>query len=366
MLREYSPLPAPESALAAPEATTMPLRFAINGFGRVGRALARIASARPALQLVAVNDVVPPPQLARLLARDTVHGPFAGEVGLWDGGLVLNGRRIPAFQEAVPGRIDWSSAGAEVVVEATGRFLRRSQAALHLGGPVRHVVLSANDDPTDPADVVLCLGVNGGDLDLSRQAVIGGASCTTNCLALVSKVLADAFGLRRAMMSTVHSYTEGQRILDLPHPDPRRARAAALNIVPTGTTATRALERLAPPLAGRIEGLAVRVPTPAVALLDLVAELEHPATPEGLREAYRGAAEGAMRGFLGVTEEELVSSDFVNDPRSAVVDLPLLQVVDGCLVRVMAWYDNEWGYSHRLADLLERIAGPALGAPPET
>jgi glyceraldehyde 3-phosphate dehydrogenase len=340
----------------------MPIRFAINGLGRVGRALLRIAHDRDGLELAAVNDVVPAPQLARLVARDTVHGPFSQRVEAVEGGIAIGGRTIPVFQQADPTAIDWSREGVEVVVEATGRFLRRTGAAGHLGGTVRWVVLSANSEPADPADATICLGVNDSDdrdFDPARQAVISNSSCTTNCLALVAKVLHDRFGVRRALMSTVHSYTENQRLLDLPHPDPRRARAAALNIIPTGTTATRTLGLLLPELAGRIEGFAVRVPTPAVAMMDLAADLETATTAEAIRQAFRDAAAGPMAGWLGVTDEELVSSDFIGDPRSAVIDLPLVQVADGGLARVVAWYDNEWGYAHRLADLLgylERLA----------
>ena len=333
----------------------MPLRFGINGFGRVGRALLRIAHGREELQLAAVNDVVPARVLARLLARDSVHGPFGAQVDADDGGLWIGGRRVPVFAEADPARVDWAGAGVEVVVEATGRFLGRRKAAAHLGGTVRRVVISANADPADPADVSLCLGLNEGAFDPDRHTVVSNASCTTNALALVAKVLHDRFRVRRALMSAVHSYTENQRLLDLPHSDPRRSRAAGLNIVPTSTTAPEALGLLIPELAGRVEGLAVRVPTPMVAMLDLVAELEREATAETVRQAFRDAA-GAMPGVLGVTEEELVSSDFINDPRSAVVDLPLVQVVGGGLVRVVAWYDNEWGYAHRLADLLDLLA----------
>ena len=337
----------------------MPLRFGINGFGRVGRALLRIAHGRKELQLAAVNDLVPARVLARLLARDTVHGPFGAQVDSDDGGLWIDGRRVPVFAEADPARVHWTGAGVEVVVEATGRFLGRKRAAAHLEGTVRRVVISANADPADPADVSLCLGLNEAAFDPDRHSVVSNASCTTNALALVAKVLHDRFGVRRALMSAVHSYTENQRLLDLPHSDPRRSRAAGLNIVPTSTTAPEALGLLIPDLAGRVEGLAVRVPTPMVAMLDLVAELEREATVETVRQAFRDAADpgsGAMSGVLGVTEEELVSSDFVNDPRSAVVDLPLVQIVDGGLVRVVAWYDNEWGYAHRLADLLSLMA----------
>ena len=337
----------------------MPLRFAINGFGRIGRALLRVAWSRPGLEVTALNDVAPVRQLAPLLARDSAHGAFGASVtAAADGGaLWIDGRRIPCFQEAEPARVPWGKAGVQVVVEATGRFLRRSEAAAHLRDGVRAVVLSANADPAEPADRTLCLGVEAPPWDPQRQPVISNSSCTTYCLALVAKVLHDAFGVRRALMSTVHSYTENQRLLDLPHPDPRRARAAAMNIVPTSTTAARAVGLILPALAGRIDGFAVRVPTPVVALLDLTAELDRDASAEAVREAYRAAAAGPLAGLLGVSDDELVSSDFVNDPRSAVVDLPLVQVVGERLVRVVAWYDNEWGYANRLADLLERIAG---------
>jgi glyceraldehyde 3-phosphate dehydrogenase len=338
----------------------MPIRFAINGLGRVGRALLRIAHERDDLELAAVNDVVPASQLAPLVARDTVHGPFSGKVAAVAGGIALDGRTIPVFQKPDPGAVDWARAGVEVVVEASGRFLRRTAAAGHLGGTVRWVVLSANSDPADPADATICLGVNGESLDPARQAVISNSSCTTNCLALVTKVLHERFGVRRALMSTVHSYTESQRLLDQPHADPRRARAAALNIIPTGTTTPRTLGLVLPALAGRVEGFAVRVPTPAVAMMDLAADLETQTTPETIRQAFRDAAAGPMAGFLGVTDEELVSSDFAGDPRSAVVDLPLVQVADGGLARVVAWYDNEWGYAHRLADVLGRLERLAI------
>ncbi len=330
----------------------MSLRFAINGFGRVGRALLRASRQRPEITLAAVNDVVPAAQLPRLLARDTVHGSYPGRVEPEDGALRIDGRRIPVLQEPDPARIDWPR-GTAAVVEATGRFLHRARAAAHLRGGVRNVILSANSHPGDPADLTVCLGLNEGDWEPERHPVTSNASCTTYCLALVAKVLHDRFGVRRALMSTVHSYTENQRLLDLPHPDPRRSRAAALNIVPTSTTAAESLGDLLPPLAGRIGGLAVRVPTPAVALLDLVAEVEREAPAEAVRDAYREAATGPLAGLLGVSDEELVSSDFINDPRSAVIDLPLVESLDGRLVRIMAWYDNEWGYAHRLADLLE-------------
>jgi len=251
----------------------MPIRFGINGFGRIGRALLRAARGREEIELAAINDVVPAHVLARLLARDTVHGPYPGEVRAREGGLEIDGRSVPVFQQSDPAQVDWTGPGVSVVVEATGRFIRRSQAAAHLRGTVRRVVISANADPQDPADTTIALGINEDAFDPGRHAVLSNASCTTNALALVAKVLHDRFGLRRALMSTVHSYTENQRLLDLPHPDPRRSRAAAVNIIPASTTAAEALGLLLPELAGRVTGFAVRVPTPVVAMLDLVADL---------------------------------------------------------------------------------------------
>lgn len=338
----------------------MALRFGINGFGRIGRALLRIVLTREdlprGLEPAAVNDIVPAPVLARLLARDSVHGAFPLPVRAEGDTLIVGDQLIRVFQEPDPARIPWGEAGVESVVEATGRFLKRSRAAAHLRDGVRTVLLSANSDPAEPADAALCRGIVE-EWDPERHPVASNASCTTNALALVAKVLHDRFGVRRALMSTVHSYTENQRLLDLAHPDPRRSRAAALNIIPTSTTAAHGAGLLIPALAGRIDGFSVRVPTPAVAMLDLVADLEREAAAEEVRRAYLDAADtaaGTLAGLLGVTEDEPVSSDFVGDPRSAVVDLPLIQTA-GSLTRVVAWYDNEWGYSNRLAELLARL-----------
>ena len=334
----------------------MPLRFAINGLGRVGRALLRAARDRPDLELVAINDLVAAPVLARLIARDTVHGRYPGTVEATPSGLRLDGREVPVSASPHPAGAPWEIYDVAVVVEATGKFLGRGAAAGHLERGARHVVLSANSDPADPADATVCLGVNAETLDPARHRVISNASCTTNCLALVTQVLAAEWGVRRALMSTVHAYTENQRLQDGPQADPRRGRAAALNVIPTPTSAPGALAGLVPSLAGRIEGLAIRVPVGAVAMLDLAVELKRDASAETLAAAFRRAAEGPLAGLLGVTDEELVSSDFIGDTRSAVVDLPLLLVADRRLARIVAWYDNEWGYAHRLADLLGRLA----------
>ena len=340
----------------------MSLRFGINGVGRIGRALLRLAHGREEIVPAAVNDLAPAGVLAPLLARDTVHGPFPGRVTAVPGGLALDGREVPAFAAPEPTAIPWESAGVEVVVEATGRFLGRSAAAGHLSRGVRTVVVSANPDPADPVDFDLCFGINEGSFDPGRHAVVSLASCTTSCLALVAKVLHEGFTIRHALMSTVHSYTENQRLLDSAHSDPRRARAAAQNIIPIATTTPAALGKLLPELAGRIDGLAVRVPTPAAAMLDLVAAVDRPAPEEAVRDAFRAAAAGELAPYLAVTEEERVSSDFVGDPYSAIVDLPLVQAVGGRLVRVVAWYDNEWGYANRLLDLLLRLARTGRGS----
>ena len=334
----------------------MSLRFGINGLGRIGRALLRLSRDHPPdhpdIELAVVNDVVPAPMLARLLARDTVHGPFPGAVSGEPGALVVDGRRIPVLAEPDPARIPWASFGVEVVVEATGRFASRELAAPHLGGTVERVIVSAN---APQVEATFCMGVNDSTYDPRAHAVISNASCTTNCLALTLKVLHDAFTVRGALMNTIHPYTDNQRLLDGPHPETRRSRAAALNMIPIPTTAARAVGLVIPELDGRIEGLAVRVPTAAVAMLDVVAELARPAGAPAIRDAYRAAA-GPLAAVLAVTEEELVSSDFVGDPHSAIVDLPLVQALPGGLARVVAWYDNEWGYASRLKDLLALLA----------
>jgi glyceraldehyde 3-phosphate dehydrogenase len=333
-----------------PASNTMTtVHFAINGLGRVGRALLRLTRDRPELQLVALNDQADPGALARLVAHDSLHGRFPGTVAASPEGLVVDGRTIPLFREADPARIPWPATGATVVVEATGQFRTRALAAAHLGGSVRRVVVSAT---AEGADATFCFGVNHESFDPARHHVVSNASCTTNCLAPVLLVLDREFGIEQALIDTVHCYTNSQRLMDMAHLDPRRARAAALNIIPTTSDAVGALPLVLPDLAGKLAGLAFRVPVPNGSLVDVTATLSRPTTADALRNAFRAAASGPLGRILAVTEEELVSVDFIGDPHSATVDLPLLEVVGGRLARVVAWYDNEWGYANRLADLL--------------
>lgn len=333
---------------------TSPLRFAINGFGRIGRSLARAVASRRDLELVAVNDLASAPALAGLLARDTVHGAYPGRVATTEGDLEIDGRRIATFAVADPAAVPWERTAAQVVVEASGRFTARQLAAAHLRGEVRSVLVSAI---SPDADGFLCPGVEPDDVDPRRQPVLSALSCTSHCLALLLAVIDATCGLRHGLMNEVHSLTGNQRLVDGPHPDdPRRGRAAAHNIVPTSTAAPAGLARLLPRLAGRLAGRAVRVPTPDVALLDLVFTAERRLAPGELEAAFRAASAGSLRGLLGVSDEPLVSSDFVGDPRSAIVDLPLAQETGGELHRVMAWYDNEHAYACRLAEQLSWIA----------
>jgi len=341
---------------AAPTPSAAP-KVAINGLGRIGRALLRLAVARGDFRVVAVNDLAPLPQLLPLIRRDSVHGAFPGSVGSRDGRLVLAGDDVLACSEPDPAKIPWLSAAPQIVVEATGTMTRREQVAAHLRPGVDHVLMSAN---LADADLTVCLGVNDERLDPATQRVISNASCTTNCMAPVALVLHRAFGLRRGLLTTVHSYTRGQELLDAPLADPRRARAAAINMVPTSTGAARAVGLVLPELTGRLDASAVRVPVAAVSMVQFVVELESAPSLAAVAAAFREAAAGPLSGILATSDEELVSSDFVGHPCSAIVDLPLLQQVDeGRLMRVVAWYDNEWGYASRLADLIRRVAAAA-------
>lgn len=339
----------------------MPLPFAINGLGRIGRALLRIASERDDLELVAANDVAGAREIAHLLAHDTLHGGFEGEVSGSDGTLVVNGSRIRVFGDAQPSGIPWQETEARVVIDATGRCLTRECARSHRRGRVEKVIVSAN---ASGLDLTLCRAVNDADYDPGRHHLLSGASCTTNCLAPIAFLLHREYGLRRAMLNTVHSYNNDQRLLESAHRDLRRARAAALNMIPTTTSAVEALGRVLPELAGRIEGFAIRVPTPNVSLIDLVADLERDPSVEEVNRMFESAASDEFAGILATTTENLVSSDFMGDEHSATVDLPLTVKVEdgggGTLLRVVAWYDNEWGHASRLADILELLARRGL------
>jgi glyceraldehyde 3-phosphate dehydrogenase len=328
----------------------MSIPFALNGVGRIGRALLRIAVHRPALELVAVNDLASAAQLANLLARDTIHGPFDGTIEATADSLVIDGRSIPVFNEVAPDRIPWLDLEPRVVVDATGTCLDRDSAAAHLRGPVRKVVVSAN---AKGMDLTLCMGINKAAYEPQHHHLLSGASCTTNCLAPMVKVLDDGFDLRQGLFNTVHSYNNDQRLLSYPHADPRRARTATLNMIPTTTSASQAIHRILPGFQGKLDGFAIRVPTPNVSLLDLVAELADRPAPADVNHAFSLAAKEELGGVLAVTGEELVSSDFIGDPHSAIIDLPLTSNVDGGLTRIVAWYDNEFGHGSRLADTLE-------------
>ena len=338
----------------------MAVRVGINGFGRIGRqVLKAILQYYPNdLHVVAINDLFPPETNAHLFKYDSNYGVYPGQVAVQDGDLVIDGRRIRVFAERDPRNLPWKDLGVDIVIEATGVFRDAAAdpgARSHLThGGAKKVIITA---PAKNEDITVVLGVNFHMYDPARHHVISNASCTTNCLAPVTKVLHERVGIVRALMPTVHAYTNDQRILDLAHPrDLRRARAAAINMIPTTTGAAKAIGLVMPELKGRIDGMAVRVPTSTVSIVDLVAQVEKPATVDAVNAAFKEAAEGELKGILGYSEEPLVSSDYKGDPRSAIVDAALTRVTDRYLVKVLAWYDNEWGYSCRVADLAARLA----------
>ena len=330
----------------------MAVKVGINGFGRIGRNVFRAQMGNPNIEIVGVNDITDKATLAHLLKHDSVLGNLDADVEATEGGLKVDGREFTVFSERDPAQIPWESVGAEIVVESTGFFRTRELAAKHLGDTVRKVVISA---PAKDEDITVVLGVNDDQLNDSH-VVVSNASCTTNCLAPVAKVLHDTFGVAKATMTTVHSYTNDQRTLDLPHKDLRRARAAALNMIPTKTGAAAAIGLVMPDLKGKCDGFSIRVPTPNVSVVDLVVELESSVTPEAVNGALKEAAGGAMKGILGYTEEPLVSSDFMKNSNSSIVDGAMTRVIDGNMVKVLSWYDNEWGYSNRVVDLVTRLA----------
>ena len=338
----------------------MALRVGINGFGRIGRQVFKAIEENydGVIEVVAVNDLVAPETNAHLLKYDSTYGIYDADIRVNDeGDIVVNGEVIKVFAERNPADLPWGDLGVDVVVESTGIFRKREQAAAHLEAGAKKVIISA---PSPNPDVTIVLGVNGDDYDPEQHHVISNASCTTNCLAPAAKVVDDNFGIVKGLMTTIHSYTNDQRILDLVHKDLRRARAAGLNIIPTTTGAARAVGLVLPKLKGRFDGMALRVPTPTVSIVDFVAVLEKPTTTEELLDAFRAAAAGPMKGILGVCEEPLVSMDFKGDSRSSIIDALSTQVLDGDLVKVITWYDNEWGYSSRVADLCKFLADRGL------
>ncbi|MGC9333877.1 MAG: type I glyceraldehyde-3-phosphate dehydrogenase [Anaerolineae bacterium] len=339
----------------------MTIKLGINGFGRIGRQIFRIVWEQHAgeVEVVGVNDITDTATLANLLKYDSNYGRFPAEVEVQEGAFVVDGQSVRTFAERDPAQLPWKDVGADVVVEATGLFTDGKKAVVHRDvGGAKKVIISAPAKPADSVDLTMVLGVNQRAYDPDKHHVISNASCTTNCLAPVAKVLHDTFGVRRGLMTTIHSYTNDQRILDLPHKDPRRARAAAVNIIPTTTGAARAVALVIPELKGRFDGFALRVPTPTVSIVDFVAELEKSASRDQVNDALRAAAEGEMQGILGYSEEPLVSTDLKGDQRSSIVDGPLTAVMDGNMVKVVSWYDNEWGYSCRVVDLAKYLMNP--------
>jgi glyceraldehyde 3-phosphate dehydrogenase len=327
----------------------MAIRVAINGFGRIGRNVLRAAKKAGItdVDFVAVNDLTDTATLGHLLRYDSIHGAYPGSVEVREGSLLVDGDEVKVFAEKDPSALPWRDLGVDIVIESTGRFTNRNDAAKHIDGGAKKVIISA---PAKNEDITIVLGVNEEQYDPASHHVVSNASCTTNCLAPVVKVLLDEFGFRRGMMTTVHSYTNDQQILDLPHKDLRRARAAGLSIIPTTTGAAKATSLVIPEVKGKIDGVAMRVPTPDVSIVDLVCELEREASVEQINAALRAAAEGRMKGVLAYTDDELVSVDYIGNPNSSIVDGASTNVVSG-LVKVMAWYDNEWGYSNRCVDL---------------
>ena len=328
----------------------MAVKVGINGFGRIGRNVLRAAISNPKsdIDFVAVNDLTSPATLAHLLKYDSILGNLPNDISVDGDFIVVDGKKIKVYAEKDPAKLPWASVGAQIVVESTGRFTDAEQAKAHLGQTVKKVIISA---PAKNEDITIVLGVNQDKYDAAKHNIISNASCTTNCLAPVVKVLIDNFGIVSGVMTTIHSYTNDQVILDFPHKDLRRARAAALNMIPTSTGAAKALKLVIPESAGKLDGFAIRVPTPNVSVVDLTFVAEKPVTAESINAAMKSASEGCLKGILGYETNELVSSDFKGDNRSSIFDAPLTKVV-GNSAKVISWYDNEWGYSNRVVDLI--------------
>ena len=332
----------------------MSLRVAINGFGRIGRLVLRAAkqAGRSDLDFVAVNDLTDNKTLAHLLKYDSVHRAYPGTVEAGDGGLIVDGDEIRVFSERDPEKLPWADLGIDVVVEATGKFRDREGAGKHLTAGAKKVVISA---PGKQEDITIVLGVNQDKYDPANHHIVSNASCTTNCLAPVAKVILDSFGFRRGLMTTIHSYTNGQVMLDMPHKDLRRGRAGAMSIIPTTTGAAKATSLVIPEVEGKLDGMAIRVPTPDVSLVDLTVEVEKPTTADEVNQAFRAAMAGSMKGILHVADEPLVSVDFTGHSASSIVDALSTAVMGGNMVKVLSWYDNEWGYSERVVDLVKYV-----------
>jgi glyceraldehyde 3-phosphate dehydrogenase (phosphorylating) len=331
----------------------MAIKVGINGFGRIGRNIMRTAIGDKDIQFVAVNDITDAKTLAHLLKYDSVLGNLPNTITHTDDTISVDGKSFKVFKTKDPSELDWASVGAEIVVESTGLFTKGPDARKHIRGPVKKVIISA--PATDP-DATFVLGVNDKKYDPAKHHVVSNASCTTNCLAPVAKVLHDTFGIVCGTMTTIHSYTNDQRLLDLPHKDLRRARAAALSMIPSTTGAAKALKLVIPELDGKLDGYSMRVPTPNVSVVDLTVFVEKPATKESVNAAFKAAANGAMKGILAYTEEELVSADFKGNPNSSIVDADYTKVVGDKCVKVLSWYDNEWAYSCRVRDLIKLMA----------
>src|SRR5262245_24629455 len=330
----------------------MALKVGINGFGRIGRNLFRASAGDKDIDIVAVNDITDPETLAHLLKYDSVLGNLKSDVTFGEDNIKVDGKTIKVFKEKDPAKIDWPSLGVSIVVESTGLFTNAEDARKHLRGSVKKVIISA---PAKNEDITICLGVNDKSYDPAKHNVISNASCTTNCLAPVAKVLHESFGIEQGLMTTIHSYTNDQKLLDLPHPDLRRARSAALSMIPTSTGAAKAIGLVLPALKGKLDGIAIRVPTPDVSLVDLTVTTQKPLTAEAVNKALKDAADGPMKGILQYVEEELVSADFLHNPHSSIVDAPLTKTLGDKMVKVFSWYDNEWGFSCRMRDLIKMI-----------
>ncbi len=336
----------------------MSVRVGINGFGRIGRqSLKALLERAPDAEVVAVNDLIDVPTNALLFKHDSTYGSFAGEVTHTADAIVVDGREIRVLQVADPAQLPWKELGVDIVIESTGRFTDADKARAHLFAGAKKVLISA---PAKKEDVTIVLGVNDDAYDPARHHIVSNASCTTNCLAPAAKVVHDGWTIRRGLMNTIHSYTNDQRILDVAHKDPRRARSAGQNIIPTTTGAAKALALVIPDLKGKFDGFSLRVPTPTVSVVDFTAELEKDASVQELNAAFRAAAAGPMKGILGVSDEPLVSSDFRGDTRSSIIDAACTMSLGGNFVKVIAWYDNEWGYSCRVADLVKFMIDKGL------